>query len=98
MTDDPIEQAARVLCAADGADPDAPEWDHDDEGRRTTWEHAWVAYVATAVALADAGLLVRALPSREAIADVILAESLFGSRTSIVAADAVLTLLKGHGR
>ena len=47
-------------------------------------------------ALADAGLLAQPLPSREEIADVILAESLFGSRTPIAAADAVLALLKGQ--
>ena len=38
----------------------------------------------------------RPLPTREEIADVILAESLFGSRTPIAAADAVLALLKGQ--
>lgn len=47
---------------------------------------------------ADAGLLTRPLPTREEIADVILAESLFGSRTPIAAADAVLALLKGQDR
>ena len=36
----------------------------------------------------------RPLPTREEIADVILAESLFGSRTPTAAADAVLALLK----
>ena len=53
---------------------------------------------ALAQALADAGLLARPLPTREEIADVILAESLFGSRTPIAAADAVLALLKGQDR
>lgn len=47
-------------------------------------------------ALADAGLLARPLPTREEISEVILAESLFGSRTPIAAADAVLALLKGQ--
>ena len=51
---------------------------------------------ARAGALADAGLSARPLPTREEIADVILAESLFGSRTPIAAADAVLALLKGQ--
>ena len=51
---------------------------------------------AKADALADAGLLARPLPTREEIADVILAESMFGSRTPIAAADAVLALLKGQ--
>ena len=44
---------------------------------------------------ARADVFARPLPTREEIADVILAESLFGSRTPIAAADAVLTLLKG---
>ena len=51
---------------------------------------------ARAGALADAGLLARPLPTREEIADVILAGSLFGSRTPIAIADAVLALLKGQ--
>ena len=41
-------------------------------------------------------VLARPLPTREEIADVILAESMFGSRTPIAAADAVLALLKGQ--
>ena len=38
----------------------------------------------------------RPLPTREEIADVILAESLFGHRTPIAIADAVMRLLKGQ--
>ena len=51
---------------------------------------------ARADALADAGLLARPLPTRYEISEVILTESLFGSRTPIAAADAVLALLKGQ--
>ena len=49
-------------------------------------------------ALADAGLLARPLPTRYEISEVILAESLFGFRTPIAAADAVLALLKGQAQ
>ena len=58
--------------------------------------HATELHRKQARALADAGLLARPLPTREEIADVILAESLFGHRTPIAAADAVLDLLKGQ--
>ena len=71
---------------------------HLDEARREAFDR-WLEQVkaeARAGALADAGLLARPLPTREEIADVILAGSLFGSRTPIAIADAVLALLKGQ--
>lgn len=85
--DEIIEQATRFACTA------RPGHDHQP---RLDQECAWV--LAVCENLADAGLLARLLPTREEIADVILAESLFGSRTPIAAADAVLALLKGQDR
>ena len=80
-----IERATKVMHAevCCPCDPQGCNWEHTREARG-----AW--------ALADAGLLARPLPSREEIADVILAESLFGHRTPIAASDAVLALLKGQ--
>ena len=80
-----IEQAARVACTA------RPGHDHQP---RLDQECAWVLGVCEN--LADAGLLARPLPTRYEISEVILAESLFGARTPIAAADAVLALLKGQ--
>ena len=83
MTDDVIEKA---LDAAEGA----------LQGEYGGYQYPAARGVVQA--LAEAGLLARPLPTREEIADVILAESLFGSRTPIAAADAVLALLKGQDR
>ena len=83
MTDDIIEQAARILSTHETFTGKPHPRDHHRH---------------QAQALADAGLLARTLPTRDEIADVILAESLFGSRTPIAAADAVLDLMKGADR
>ena len=83
--DEIIEKATKAMHAevCCPCDPTGCDWTHTSEARY-------------ARALADAGLLARPLPSREQVADVILAESMFGSRTPIAAADAVLALLKGQ--
>ena len=81
--DEIIEQAARVLSTITTCDGQP---------------HVTELHRRQAQTLADAGLLARTLPTREEIADVILAESLFGSRTPIAAADAVIDLLKGQDR
>lgn len=78
---DIIEQAAQVLSTLTTCDGQP---------------HATELHRRQAQALSDAGFLARPLPTREEIADVILAESLFGSRTPIAAADAVLAHLKGQ--
>ena len=78
-----IERATKVMHAEVGRRFDPKGWAHTREARY-------------AGALADAGLLARPLPSREEIADVILAGSLLGHRTPIAIADAVLALLKGQ--
>lgn len=83
--DEIIEQVAKTMHAevCCPCDPQGCDWTTTPEARY-------------AKALADSGFLARPLPTREEIADVILAESLFGSRTPIAAADAVLALLKGQ--
>ena len=60
-----------------------PSFSDDAQGLEEA--RAWARKIATDL-----------LPTREEIADVILAESLFGSRTPIAIADAVLALLKGQ--
>ena len=62
---------------------------------RTIKPEAFDRWLEQVKAEARADVFARPLPTREEIADVILAESLFGSRTPIAAADAVLALLKG---
>ena len=79
--DEVIEQTARVLSTLTTCDGQP---------------HATELHHRQARALAEAGLLARTLPTREEIADVILAGSLFGHRTPIAIADAVLALLKGQ--
>ena len=79
--DEVIEQTARVLSTLTTCDGQP---------------HATELHHRQARALAEAGLLARPLPTREEIADVILAGSLFGHRTPIAIADAVLALLKGQ--
>lgn len=79
--DDMVDQAAKVLSRA---------WKNIHTNESLGYQRM------LAGALADAGLLARPLPTRYEISEVILAESLFGSRTPIAAADAVLALLKGQ--
>lgn len=100
--DDVIEQAAIALAEADGQSRHDVVWDFDDEGRKTVSEPAWVYYVPSGQALADAGLLARPLPTRDEIAEVLKREfwpflahdPANPARFWGQSADAVLALLK----
>lgn len=96
---DIIEQAARVLCKANGGNPDSTPKSYVN-GIATGEVHdpSWVDYVEEAQALADAGLL-RELPTREqnalAIQRVMWPLDDCLCYLEFKAADAVLELLEG---
>lgn len=103
-TDDVIEKAAIALAEADGQSRHDVVWDFDDEGRKTVSEPAWVYYVPSGQALADAGLLARPLPDREEVIDLLKwnfwpflsQDPVNPERFWGQSADAVLALMKGQ--